>query len=98
LTARSTYENSLATSNTTLVNSNQANALTCQETIAKLGAHPSGGTSLAAGVSAGQDATIRAANATYIAAKATACAAQQSTIAVAKNTLRNTGDYPTGPA
>jgi hypothetical protein len=72
LTARSTYESTVATSNTTLVNSNQANALTAQETINMLGAHPTGGTSLAAGVSAANDAKIRTANATYIASKATA--------------------------
>jgi hypothetical protein len=81
-----------------LVASNAANANTCQESISILGAHPTGGTSLAAGVSAANDAKIRTANQTYVVAKQTACQTQQATIGAAKDTLRNTGDYPTGPA
>jgi len=98
VTARSSYESTCSSSNTTLQTTNQQNANTCQESISTLGAHPTGGTSLAAGVSAANDAKIRTANQTYQVAKATACMTAQASVENAKNTLRATGDYPTGQA
>ena len=77
---------------------NLTNANTAQENISILGAHPTGGTSLAAGVSAANDAKIRTANVTYQVAKQTACMTQQASVENAKNTLRSSGDYPTGQA
>jgi hypothetical protein len=75
VTNRSTYESSVAGSNTTLINSNQANALTAQESInavgVNIGAHPS------FGLTAGHDATVRAANVTYQVAKQMAAATQR---------------------
>jgi hypothetical protein len=92
MTARSTYEGTVNTSNTTLVSTNITNALTCQETINKVGAGPNGGTSLATGVTAGQDATIRAANVTYREALLSAEKARQASVQAARDTLANTGD------
>jgi hypothetical protein len=98
LTARSTYEATVGTSAipgtaaSTRTASNQANALTHQEAINTLGAAPNGGTSLAFGVSAANDAKIRTANAAYIENKRLACVAEQASIQVARDVLKNTGD------
>jgi hypothetical protein len=76
------------------VNSNQAAALACQESInaggVNIGANPM------LGVTAAHDATIRAAAVTYQQAKLAAYAAQQATIQVAKDLLRSQNDF--GPA
>lgn len=95
MTARSTYESTVATASLPRVATNTANAIAHQET---LNANSSSGlgTSKARGVTAAQDATIRAANVTYQVAKQAATMAEQATIQVAKDLLRSTGD--TGPA
>lgn len=97
MTARSTFEATNAPSavptsaGATRVASNVANANTHQETISA-NASSGFGTSLARGVTAAQDVTIRAANATYVANKQRAAMIEQTTIDNAKATLRNTGD------
>jgi hypothetical protein len=102
MTNRSIYEAVAANSATpgsaanTRVATNQTNALIAQEVVSTLGAAPNGGTSLAFGVSAANDAKIRTANAAYIENKRLACVAEQAAIDVARNTLKNSGD--TGPA
>lgn len=89
MTDRSTYEASVKAAATPRVVSNIANAAAHQETIIAIG-------TMANGVSAANDRTIRAANATYVAAKQKACLAEQIAVQAAKDTLRSAGD--TGPA
>jgi hypothetical protein len=97
VTNRSTYESDQKTAEATKLATLQAATDTQQETISQLGAHPTGGTSLAAGVSSANDAKIRTANATYQTTALSAEATKQVTItnSRAKN-LQNNGD--TGPA
>jgi hypothetical protein len=90
LTARSTFESTVAASNPVLVASNQSAANAAQETINSVGVNA--GNPTGRGVSAAADLTIRQANAAYIAAKAASAMAQQATIQVARDTLAATGD------
>lgn len=96
MTARSTYEATNAPSaiptsaGATRVVSNVSNALTHQEAINAVG--PNAGKIFARGVSAADDVTIRAANASYVANKQKAAMIEQVTIQNAKDVLRNSGD------
>jgi len=90
MTARSSFDSSVVSANTTLVASNQSAANTAQETVNVTGvnanANPQRGAS---------DAVMTAtknANIAYQVAKFNASQAHQAAVAVAKSTLRATGD------
>jgi hypothetical protein len=96
LTARSVYEATLKTAPATRIATLETAATTLQEAINAAGVNA--GKNPANGVSLADAATIKTAAQTYQATQATAVMTEQSTIAVAKNTLRSTGDFPTGQA
>jgi hypothetical protein len=87
-----TYQASVNSATTTRVASNQANALTAEESIAAQtvnAGNPSG-----RGVSQSADTQIRAANAAYVAAKQTACMLEQVAINNARSILQQTDTAP----
>jgi hypothetical protein len=92
MTARSTYESSVAAAAPVRIATNEANANAAQETISNTASGPNGSTSLATGVTLAQDKTTRAANVTYQVAKQTATMTEQATIQQARDTLTATGD------
>lgn len=89
MTDRSTYEASVKAAAPPRVVSNIANAAAHQETINAIG-------TMANGISAANDRTVRAANATYVAAKQKAAMLEQIAVQAAKDVLRAAGD--TAPA
>lgn len=90
MTARDTYNASVATALATKVASNTNNTLTAQETINVTGVNA--GLNPARGASAAFDAAVRTSNATLYAARKVAEMTKQVAIQAAKDTLRATGD------
>lgn len=90
MTARTTYEASCVTANSTVVANHISTTNTAQESINAAGVNA--GKPLARGVAAADDVTIRNANKTYLYSRMLNEMAKQVSIQSAKDTLRATGD------